>query len=75
MATYRYLKYGSMRKRPFHLVAEDEVSSLCGVARLDDVGAMVMSHAPTPMDEAFVCVECRRLSPLPRPLPEGEETR
>ena len=61
MTTYTYLKKGPMHKRPYHLIDVEREFSLCGVVRRGDEGAMVVNHAPKPVDDVFVCVECKAI--------------
>lgn len=58
MTTYTYLKKGGMWKRPYHLISEDGVTSVCGDVVKGEDGVAMVNYAPQPVDETFVCTAC-----------------
>lgn len=60
MTTYTYLRQGPMHKRPYHLIADDGITAVCGAVSRHDAGATLMNSAPTPISAAFVCEKCRQ---------------
>ena len=60
--THFYLKKGPMKKRPYHLIAEDGAVSLCGRVRRGGEGVTSMACGPGPMNDGLVCERCRQVA-------------
>lgn len=60
LMTYSYLVKGPMYKRPFHLIADDGITSLCGQAKQGEDGTVKLNSAPDPMNRAFICPKCKQ---------------
>lgn len=58
--TFSYLVKGPMYKRPYHLIADDGVTSLCGQVADGEDGVARLNTAPGPMNKAFICRECKK---------------
>lgn len=58
--TYTYIKQGRMSQRPYHLIAEDEETAVCGAVKVGDAGAYTVAMAPNPAHEGLICEACRQ---------------
>jgi len=54
--TTRYIKLG--KKRPFHLLSDDEETAVCGAISREDTEAWVMAVGPGELNEGLVCRVC-----------------
>ncbi|MCA9972230.1 MAG: hypothetical protein KC425_18535 [Anaerolineales bacterium] len=64
MTTYTYIKHGRMSQRPYHLVAKDEETAVCGAVTLRDAGAISVAMAPNPAPDGLICEACRQKAAL-----------
>lgn len=57
--TYNYIKKGRMSQRPYHLLADDGETAVCGAVNAADEDAQRVVYAPNPINDWLICLACR----------------